>query len=122
MKHVMVVDDDRTTVCLLAMLLEMDGFRVSQATQPAAALERGRSEGVEAFVIDCNLAGQSGLDLVKEIRADEILANAVVILTSGQDLSRAATEAGADLFLLKPFPASALSSNLAELVQSSGPA
>jgi DNA-binding response OmpR family regulator len=47
------------------MFLEMDGFRVSQSPRPDVVLELAREETVDAFVIDCHLAGFDGLDLVE---------------------------------------------------------
>ena len=116
MKHILIVDDDRTTVRLLTMLLEMDGFRVSQTPLPEVVLESSKGAAFDAYIIDCNLAGYSGLELLKSIRADGELAGVPVIMTSGKDLSREAEEAGASYFLLKPFSPSELTSRLSELV------
>lgn len=114
MAYVMVVDDDRATASLLTMLLEMDGFQVSQSPQPRQALEKAQANAVDAFVIDCHLGGYDGLDLVREIRRDADLSTALVIVTSGKDLAREAMAAGADLFMLKPFSPNELSASLAD--------
>jgi len=114
MAHILVVDDDRATVDLLTMLLEMDGFDVSQSPRPQAALELARANEIDGFIIDCYLGGFSGLDLVSDIRADASLAGKVVIVTSGKDMSEEAEAAGADLFMLKPFSPNELSTTLAE--------
>ena len=117
MTHVLVVDDDRTTTRLLAMLLELEGFQVSQTPQAEAVLEMGRKKNVDAFVIDCNLGEVSGVDLLRHIRADADLADKRVIMTSGLDLSHEAMGAGADLFLLKPFSPTELSEKLGALLE-----
>ncbi len=116
MAHVMIVDDDRATVSLLSMLLGMDGFQVSQSSQPQGVVERGRTEAVDAFVIDCHLGAFSGLALVRDIRRDAELATKLVVATSGRDMSEAADHAGADLFLLKPFSPKELSGKLSGLL------
>jgi len=116
MKHVLVVDDDRTTTRLLTMLLQMDGFQVSQTPQAKTVLEMGKTQQVDAFVIDCNLGEVSGMDLLRGIRADAELAEKRVIMTSGLDLEDEAMDAGADFFLLKPFSPNELSSKLSELL------
>ncbi len=116
MPTVMVVDDDRATVNLLTMLLEMDGFQVSQSPKPQPALEMARAGTVDAFVIDCHLGGYNGLDLVRDIRLDPNLVDKLVIVTSGKDLSQEAMNAGADLFILKPFSPNGLSAKLAEFL------
>jgi two-component system chemotaxis response regulator CheY len=111
------VDDDRTTVRLLTMLLEFDGYKVSQKPRPDSALEFAGQENVDAFVIDCNLAGYSGIDLIKAIRADEKLADRPVVMTSGKDMAEEALDAGANVFLLKPFSTTVLTENLATLLK-----
>ena len=116
MEHILVVDDDRETVRLLTMFLEMDGFRVSQSPRPDIVLEQAREETVDAFVIDCHLAGFDGLDLVRDIRADADLASTVIIVTSGKDLKEEALAGGADIFLLKPFSPTELSAKVSEML------
>lgn len=120
MAHVMIVDDDRATVSLLTMLLEMDGFEVSQSPQPQGVVERGKADGVDAFIIDCHLGGFSGLNLVREIRDDADLADKLVVVTSGRDVADEAEDAGADLFMLKPFSPNELSARLSGLLSEAG--
>jgi FixJ family two-component response regulator len=48
---VYVVDDDADVLSSLRFLLETDGFAVRTFRTPGAA-ERGRSTGVDCFVID----------------------------------------------------------------------
>jgi DNA-binding response OmpR family regulator len=112
----MIIDDDRATVSLLTMLLEMDGFQVSQSPQPQTVLEQARAAGVDAFIIDCHLGGFNGLDLVRDIREDADMAAKLIIVTSGKDLSDEAVAIGADLFMLKPFSPNELSAKLSGLL------
>ena len=116
MKHVLIVDDDRTTVRLLTMMLELDGFQVSQSARPDNALEVGRGGEIDLFIIDCNLAGYSGVDLLQSIRADAALAAKPVIMTSGRDHEVEVMAAGANFFFLKPFSPSELTAKLTELL------
>jgi two-component system chemotaxis response regulator CheY len=111
------VDDDRTTVRLLTMLLELDGYKVSQKPRPDSAFTFASEENIDAFIIDCNLAGYNGLDLIKAIRADEKLAEKPAIMTSGKDLAEESLAAGANEFLLKPFSTNILTDTLARLLK-----
>ena len=120
MAHILVVDDDRATVSLLTLLLEMDGFQVSQSPQPQTVLELAKAGAVDAFIIDCHLGGFSGLDLVRDIRADADLADKLVFVTSGKDLAKEALLAGADQFILKPFSPNELSAQLSALLSQPG--
>lgn len=123
MSKIIVVDDDITNVRLIKMLLELDGFSVTACTEVNQAITAA-ADGVQAFVIDCNLSrGTSGLDLLRDIRAGETTAptDTIVIMTSG-DYRRdeESRDAGADQFLLKPYPPQGLSQELSKLLNQRG--
>ncbi|MCA9940394.1 MAG: response regulator [Anaerolineales bacterium] len=107
MPHIILVDDNLSSIQLLRVLLEMDSFSVTCATnkESARACITGQ---VDAFVIDYHLAGNdTGLELLQEIRTGQTSTrkDIPIIITSG-DARRAETalQAGADRFFLKPFP------------------
>jgi DNA-binding response OmpR family regulator len=119
MANIIVLDDDKTNTDLIKLLLELDGFQVI----PSLTIEQAvtaSSTDTDAFVIDCNLSrGTSGLDLLQQIRNDETGAasDTVVIMTSGDiRMEKQATELGADLFLLKPYPPEDLASTINNLL------
>lgn len=119
MRKIILVDDDRTNTTLIKRLLEMDGFTVSVCPDVQRAKEASL-EGVDAFVIDCNLSfGDDGVDLLIAIRTGDTAAetNTPVIMTSGDDRRQIATErAGATRFLIKPYSPSVLSAQLGEML------
>ena len=96
----------------------MDGFTVLVCPDVARAKEASQ-DGVDAFVIDCNLSyGDDGVDLLIAIRAGNTAAASgiPVIMTSGDDRRHAAAEqAGATRFLIKPYSPSVLSTQLSEM-------
>lgn len=105
-KKVLIVDDDYGSAQLLQMLLEMDGFETSICSNNVEALSQ-TAEPIDAFIIDLYLAGgQNGLDLLHTIRNGHarVPAGTPVIMISG-DLRKEneAYQAGADVFLIKPF-------------------
>lgn len=118
-----LVDDDRTNSTLIKMLLEMDGFDVFICPSVERA-EIAAGQGVDAFVIDCNLAqGDDGIELLRSIRNGDTLANSgtPVIMISGDDRRRCeAKNAGATHFLLKPYSPSKLSAMLKKLLAEDG--
>lgn len=119
MKKIIVVDDDHTNSSLIKMLLELDGFSV-EACEDQAKAEAVTTQETIAFVIDCHLArGKSGLDLLRAIRAGntEAATDTAVIITSG-DYRREeeSMEAGANLFLLKPYPPNTLSEVIVDIL------
>jgi DNA-binding response OmpR family regulator len=119
MKKIIVVDDDQTNASLLKMLLELDGFNVDACTTIEQA-KTAAAKGVSAFVLDVNLSrGTSGIDLLKDVRAGETAAanDTVVIMTSGDHRRQSeCQQAGADQFLLKPYPPNALSGYINDLL------
>ncbi|GJM39945.1 MAG: hypothetical protein DHS20C20_02270 [Ardenticatenaceae bacterium] len=119
MKKIIVVDDDNTNSSLIKMLLELDGFSV-EACEDQVKAEAVASQETKAFVVDCHLArGKSGLDLLRAIRAGKTNAasDTAVIVTSG-DYRREneSMQAGANLFLLKPYPPNTLSEVIVEIL------
>ena len=119
MKKIILVDDDRTNTSLIKQILEMDGFFVHISPDVRQA-EEAALEGVDAFIIDCNLShGDDGVDLLVAIRGGQTAASSSipVIMTSGDDSRFAAAEkAGATRFLVKPYSPSLLASRLSELL------
>lgn len=120
MTQIIVVDDDNTNSSLIKMLLELDGFTVETCEDQEKATAAA-SSATKAFVVDCHLArGRSGLDLLRAVRAGKTEADTAtaVIVTSG-DYRREeeSMSAGANLFLLKPYPPNALSDVIKEILE-----
>lgn len=120
MKTIILVDDDRTNTFLLKRLLELDGFRVV-VTPDVLRARQAAEDGVDAFVIDCNLAqGDDGVDLLLAVRKGATRApmDIPVIMTSGDDRrSNDAEAAGASRFLIKPYSPRTLSEELNKLME-----
>ena len=103
--HLLLVDDDRQLVELLARYFEAAGYRVSTAAHGPgmrAALARGP---VDLVVLDLMLPGDDGWTLCRELRAGPHAAVPVVMLTArGDEADRIlGLELGADDYLTKPF-------------------
>jgi CheY-like chemotaxis protein len=117
MTKVMIVDDDRTMISLLRILLEMDGYQVVSVDQHEPLLDRIRQERPDVLLMDVFLTHVDGMDLLSQIRAEEDLKSLRVIMTSGMDLTEKAREMGADAFLLKPYTPEQLISLIQEHAQ-----
>jgi CheY-like chemotaxis protein/anti-sigma regulatory factor (Ser/Thr protein kinase) len=102
--RVLIVDDDRALRHALSSLLQADGYSVEQAGDGPEALLRLRGEPTDVLLLDVNLPGMNGLDVLTEARA---LAEppSVVMMTADdtpQTLVRA-LEGQACRYLRKPF-------------------
>ncbi|MBI5960400.1 MAG: response regulator [Chloroflexi bacterium] len=103
MPKIMIVDDDRTTVKLLQTLLEMDGFEVVVTGYGQQALELANSTHPDIFLVDYHLADMDGVELVLQLRASPTFAHTPIVVASGRNVEDKVLDAGANLFLIKPF-------------------
>lgn len=101
-RRVLVVDDDEMIRRLLRTVLEADGIEVVEAPDGDAALAAVADLEPSVVVLDVMMPGLDGIEVCRRI--DHRVAK-VVMLTARDDpeLERAATEAGADHFITKPF-------------------
>jgi DNA-binding response OmpR family regulator len=103
MSKVLIVDDDRTMVSLLKILLEMDGYEVVNISIGRQLLEKARVENPDLILMDVFLADIDGKEILKQLRDSTDIAHVRVIMTSGMDVADQCMDAGADAFLLKPY-------------------
>jgi DNA-binding response OmpR family regulator len=116
----MIVDDDRTMVSLLKILLEMDGYEVINITNANDFMPNVRAEKPDIVLLDVFITNVDGKELVAEVRRSEDLSDLKVVMTSGMDLAEQCAEAGADAFLLKPYAPEQLIKTLEENLEDSG--
>jgi two-component system, OmpR family, phosphate regulon response regulator OmpR len=102
--HILVVDDDRRIRELLTSYLAGKGFRVTAAGSAKLARERMRGMTFDLLVLDVMMPGESGLDLVRSLRA---AGEGVPVLMlsaladSGDRIN--GLSSGSDDYLAKPF-------------------
>jgi len=99
----LVVDDEEALRSALQRYLAREGYRVLTASSGEEAMALLRREAVGVVLLDVNLPGVSGLDLVPRV-LELGAAAAIVMLTAVDDASTAALclERGALDYLLKP--------------------
>lgn len=103
---VVVADDDADIRDLVTFKLGSAGYTVVPAADGDEALRLITEHRPELAVLDVMMPGQSGLDVLRSIRADEALAGTRVILLTARardvDVD-AGFSTGADDYLTKPF-------------------
>jgi len=104
MAHILVVDDEKNYRTILAQLLEGEGYRVSVAENPFAALELLGRESVSLILSDLRMPRMDGMAFLQQVR-EEVGEVPFVILTAFAtvETALAAMKAGAFDYLLKPF-------------------
>lgn len=101
--RVLVVEDDDHIRTAVTMVLEDDGYRVTEAESAEAALELFGHGAPDVVLIDVMLPGMDGLALCRSIRAhSEVPILMITARTDSHDVV-AGLEAGADDYVTKPF-------------------
>jgi cyclic di-GMP phosphodiesterase len=103
--RLLVVDDDPGLLALIRTTFEDVDVEVGEATSSAFARRSIAAAPPDVIVLDVRLAGESGLDLCRELKSDLRTASIPIVLLSGlvELEPRDAAEAGADAYLPKPF-------------------
>jgi CheY-like chemotaxis protein len=106
-RAVLVVDDDPFVRKLIATTLEdVAEFDLHEAADGLEALEVARQSRPSLVFLDVDMPRLDGIGACRRLRAEEqTTATTIVMLTAahGDAVERQAEEAGADLFLTKPF-------------------
>jgi FixJ family two-component response regulator len=104
-----IVDDDDSLRNSLDNLLRSVGFRVQGFSSAEAFLNSNQLHDTACLILDVRMPGMSGLDLQRQMVADNSRIPIVFITSHGDDNARTrALEAGAVAFLYKPFREEAL--------------
>jgi two-component system OmpR family response regulator len=103
--HLLLVDDDRQLLALLADYLRAAGYRVSTATHGREMRAVLAAQAIDLVVLDVMLPGEDGLALCRDLRSREVEPLPVLMLTArGDEADRVlGLEMGADDYLAKPF-------------------
>ncbi len=103
---VLIAEDEPSILESLDFILRRAGWSISAVTDGDAVLEAVRRLRPRLLVLDVMLPKRSGFEVLKQIRADSLIADLpVLILTAkGQQLDkRTAEELGASSFVTKPY-------------------
>lgn len=104
--RVLVADDDRDTVTMLAVILRDEGHEVHTALRGDEVLELDRLVRPDVVILDINMPGMSGYAIAREIRARRGSVAPLLIALSGQWTQKheelLARDVGFDEYLLKP--------------------
>lgn len=109
---VLVVDGYEDALAATALILERAGYRVAQALNGRQALELVKQLRPDVTLLDVILPDISGLEVLRQIRADPEVADSPVILFSARatdpEQQAGGLDAGADGYLTKPVDAAEL--------------
>ncbi|KPV53456.1 hypothetical protein SE17_09560 [Kouleothrix aurantiaca] len=116
---ILLAEDNEPTVDVLQTALLAAGYRVVVARDGSTALEAVRRQQPALLLLDIQLPGKSGLEVLEQLRAEGMLARLRVIALTAMvmpgDRERCMA-AGAHAYLAKPVPLAQLLAAIAEQV------
>lgn len=123
-KKIVVIDDDKTTLTMLTMILTKENYLVVSALDGEEGLEMVKSELPDLVVCDVLIPKIDGIDICEKIKNDPNLGHIKVILMTAIKnimIQKEARTCGADGFIEKPTDSRLLLTMIKNLLAESGP-
>jgi two-component system, chemotaxis family, chemotaxis protein CheY len=119
--RILIVDDFSTMRRIVKNLLNDLGFtNTAEAEDGNAALAALRASKFDFVVTDWNMPGMTGIELLKNIRADANLAKLPVLMVTAEAKREQIIEAaqsGVNGYIIKPFTAATLQEKLTKIFE-----
>lgn len=112
----LIVEDDRDIVALFRHVLDIAGYRTEMILNGQDAMNRLESLTPDIVLLDLQLPGMSGVEILRRMRADERLANVPVVVVTAYAPVAESLPVEPDLLLMKPVDITQLS-NLVQRLQ-----
>jgi two-component system OmpR family response regulator len=118
MARILLVEDDEALVRGLAAILRGDGYSVDTASDGPRALALVRDEPFAVILLDVNLPGLCGFEVLRTLRARGCRAP-ILLLTARDSLEDRVKglDLGADDYMLKPFEPPELAARVRALMR-----
>ena len=118
---VLVGDDFATMRRIVKNLLKDLGFKnIVEADDGKTALPILQEDKIDFLVTDWNMPGMTGIDLLKEVRADPKLVNLPVLMVTAEAKREQiilAAQAGVNGYVIKPFTAATLKEKIDKIFE-----
>lgn len=105
-KRVLVIEDEPNISEAVSFFLSRDGWDVFTHSKGTDALDAVENRVPDLLILDVMLPGRSGVDILRDIRADHRWSELPVLMLTARGHARdkaEAEEAGASRFMTKPF-------------------
>ncbi|BDC82100.1 response regulator [Aeromonas hydrophila] len=119
-KTILVVDDSVGIRAAITMTLSSAGFEVIEAGDGEAALIELDQRRVHLIISDLNMPGMDGMTLLRRVKAQQSTRYLPFIMLTTEDseqIKREGFEAGARVWLTKPFEPLKLLDDVCKVVQ-----
>ncbi|MFN3406084.1 MAG: response regulator transcription factor [Cytophagaceae bacterium] len=114
----LIVEDEETYLMATSKFLEKKGFLVETATDFDEALDKITMYEYDCIILDINLPGGNGIDLLKELKKSH--PDAGVIIASSKDKVEEKIEglvAGSDDYITKPYDFNELEARITAIIR-----
>jgi two-component system phosphate regulon response regulator PhoB len=122
-KTVLIVDDEAPIREMIRLALELSDFNCLEAADTTSAHALIVDQHPDIVLLDWMLPGNSGVDLLRRLRRDELTAELPVIMLTAkasEDNKIQGLDVGADDYITKPFAPRELISRIKALMRRSG--
>ena len=117
---ILIVDDYETMLRVLRnFLLQLNFGNIAEATDGSMALQKLRQQDFGFVISDWNMEPMTGMQLLREVRADDKLKHLPFIMITAESKSEnviAAKQAGVSNYIVKPFSAETLKSKMTSVL------
>ena len=117
---ILIVDDYKTMLRVLRnFLLQLNFGNIAEATDGSMALQKLRQQDFGFVISDWNMEPMTGMQLLREVRADDKLKHLPFIMITAESKSEnvvAAKQAGVSNYIVKPFSAKTLKSKMTSVL------
>ncbi len=116
---ILIVDDQEPNILLLEQLLGEAGYtRVAATTNPQEVRALHRKNGYDLILLDWQMPGMDGFDVIESLRADAAEGYLPVLVITAQPAHKLrALQAGAKDFVSKPFDLTELRTRIHNMLE-----
>jgi FixJ family two-component response regulator len=117
-REIFIVDDDPLVLNALSIVLSREGYQVTGFGEGASFLEAAKARTPTCIILDVQMPGQSGLEILRDLNAQQYPAP-IFIMSGVGDIPMAveAIKSGALDFMEKPFDAATVVTRVREAVE-----
>ena len=116
-KLILAVDDEPKMIRFIRMNLELEGYRVSEATNGMEALEKTREELPDLVLLDVMMPDMNGFETLQHIRETSTVPVIMLTVQSEEEDIVRGLALGADDYVTKPFSPRELTSRIKALLR-----
>ena len=119
-KKILIIDDDEDFLSILDMKFKKEGFSTVIAKDGEEGISMAKSEKPDVILLDMALPKKSGLEVLEELKSDEISKNIPVIILSNfsedENIQKATSLGATDYFIKADNSISEISEKVKKIV------